>query len=177
MSFKDELQNMVDEKAAEERRARDTAKAPIPEATVNELAAFMAPIFKQSIKGSVAAKCFTYDVKTTLLKKLKRVNYRYAARAFWSIHATGVLSNPKINWENTYFPKNTPFFREVEHDMSPTDLYFASEAHLDQVFGAVKRLLEADGISVTYEKKWNGEYLSTLTFEAFVPCDSEGNIL
>lgn len=176
MNFKDEMQNMQAEQAAENQRAIEAAKAPIPQDKVDEMAAYLAAILKKELKEHVSGKVISYDSKPRLFnkKKYKCFNYRYGVRRDWVLSKNDRLLRVG---GGRHFPPGTVYFSEHEHDYAPTNLAYANEAHLDQLFNATTKLLEADGISARYEKYQNHEGRRALTYEAYIPCDDKGTIL
>lgn len=174
MSFKDELKNeannVVDAEKKIKRLEEQRAREPIPKVELEKMAEEMAENIRALLKQRVQDKIIQYDYSKIF--KNKKVNFRYEVYRGWTYYPITAVSD-SVGFYRDVLPYNM-YFYQSDHDFAPTDLY-AVPRHLEQLFNAVKRMLEKDDIIVTWAIE-NREY-GKVNFEAYIKCDSEGRII
>ncbi len=183
MSFKDELKQIAQENAREERQRKDDfnirVSKPIPEEELEEIAQSIVRVLKSHLENNVKNHRFSYDTVKTMFNKTKKTNYRYYDRLWWD--TTEVSDRvPSQQRSCGSVPPNN-YFRLIDHDNSPDELLFASIKHLEQLISRIKTILEDEDISVHVELTQQREYANKgqghLSLEAYISCDSDGTIL
>lgn len=171
MNFKDQLKKENNQAIARENEkkaeAEKLAREPIPEKELNRLAAEMANTIKDLFLNKRTS--FNYDYGKIF--KNRKTNFRLEVFRHWSFRPITRIGEGGGYYKD--FLPDSIYFTQNDHDMIPTDLY-ATKHHLEQLFRAVKNILDDEGILSDWEINSN---LGKANYRAYIKCDSEGKII
>ena len=180
MNFREQLINENEEMAAkskaEQAESKELANRPIPPEEMEKLTAQMAENIRNSLRDLVRSNSFTYGYHKIF--KHKKVNCRYEVFDTLELMPPQQVSTGDVYRPYWMLPDSNHFkISEVNGDVKKLH---CSTLHLEQLMNSVKKVMQNDGVSFVWDINKRKAYGQTRTFvhyEAFLKCDSEGNVI